>query len=191
MQPCLSIWLLFCSIKFSHCWRFEIMGYWIKMASTMALSILCHASFSQIMAKAIFPFVSSPFVFLKMWGSLPLPFCGAQEEKREVLYGAFCLYMIGFSKVAKNCSISANSYRSLEKPVWDWLTFWNSFVLACTAMPVNNTVSLSTQMLWQIAASCVATAWHNDWCYKAVAGGLDFFGSFCTKSLFFCSGFGA
>lgn len=92
---------------------------------------------------------------------------------------------MGLSEVAKMCSISAKSCRSLQEPDWDWLTFWNVLLLACTAMPVISTASLSTQMLWQASASCVATAWHNDWCYKAIASGLDFFCLFCTSSLFF------
>ena len=70
----------------------------------MALSRVYHASFSQIMAKAIFPFLFTPF-----WEG--------KRKRGEVFYGTFCLYMIGLSEVAKNCSISANSYRSLEEPV--------------------------------------------------------------------------
>lgn len=183
VQLCLSIWFRFCSIKFNRCWHFETLDYWLKVASTVALSRVLPCFLLANNGKGNFSIFVYSLLFLEI---SPYPFVRQRKRKRgEVLCGAFHLYVMRLSEVAKNCSISANSYRSLEEPVWDWLTFWNSFVLACTAVPANNTVLLSTQMLWQIAASCVATAWHNDWCYKAVAGGLGFFCSFCTKSLFF------
>lgn len=63
-----------------------------------------HSSISSV------PFVSrdvrkSPLTLL--WG----------REKEGKISGAFCLYVVALSEVAKNGGISSNSYGSLEEPV--------------------------------------------------------------------------